>query len=288
MRANNFKVFSYPYLASFSNDYKNNEFKLDCVAPCINGRCLFRFTYSIADSNLLEKIKSHLMTVVLRISNPSTGYINFLKFNDDSCVCEFEEDVMELDGDILIVAYLISSSDFKIDFDTLSDEWKDLKPIIQTNDTIGESEHRIITITHKKKGQKKSIFSWAIRDEMKVGEPIDYTLNTDRIVFSLPKDTMVLFNNVKKASPHSINTIFIIPIISEILCKMKDVDSDFNLSNSNKKWYKVILRKYEEAFKVSPFESDMNNYKAAQILVGESPVHLALSNVDKGLKEWRN
>jgi len=285
VRMNKLKVFSYPYLADFSSDYESSSFTID-VTPSANGKKIgFRIQYQIFNDAISEQISSGKLRIVARLACSTMGYVETARFDAGNAYVTVLADPLEVDGDVDIVAYLISNVDVSFSNPDLSKEWIDQPSFVQRGNVIGESNVRTVTVHHPGDGSKASIFRWVPNLTAQPGDPFIMDLSGNRIVFKVAKEQMTQFQHLQAKTEPLIITSFLVPAFSEILADMAETTPDgdteggasaFNSANGAKGWYKRIIAKYESVFSEEPYDGDKDPVFAAQKLLG-NPVPDMLS-----------
>lgn len=277
MRTNKLKVFSYPYLADFSSDYESSSFTIN-VTPSANGKKLgFQIQYQISNATILEQISSGKLRIVARLACSAMGFVEIARFDAGNAYVTMTANPLEVDGDVDIVAYLISNVDVSFSNPDLSKEWINQPSFVLKGNVIGESNVRTVTVHHPGDGSKASIFRWVPNLTAQPGDPFIMDLSGNRIVFKVAKEQMTQFQHLQAKSEPLIITSFLVPAFSEILANMSETTSDsdveggisaFNSANGAKGWYKRILAKYENVFGSEPNNGDKDPVFAAQKLLG--------------------
>lgn len=272
MQTNRFKIYSFPYFADFTSDYKKAVFHIDARAEYENSSetIIFRINYSINNDYINRLISNEDIRVAVRIACKPLGFQKTINVPSNATSIKYQVNSLDVDGDIDIDAFLVTNKDIRLSDSSFSKEWEDEEPYIESGNVIGESNTYVISTDHYRDGSKQSIVSFTEVRSMDDKEFFDVDLSSDRIVFRLSSRMYKHYNKVSKKNEESIIVDFLIPIFTYILQQMKeeqDSDNTFNITNRNKEWYKVICNKYEKELNVDPCTSEIKPFVAAQTLL---------------------
>lgn len=294
-RMTRYRVFSYPYLSSFTDDYKNTNFELKVIPGKSDGKIAISAYYSFTNGDQIASlIERGLVKVVLRVSCTKLSYIRVYDFVSTNNSVDFSINPMDVTDSVDFVAYLIATNDFEYSCDRASKEWQGIVTKIQKNNVIGESNEETVVIKHEASKGRQSIFNFVEdRDETKKeNAPIKTNFTGDHIVFALTSAQLDLYRGLQKKMPQMIVSSILLPVMTEIIASMRGVPSedadgeatveksDFSQKYEAKNWYQIIRAKYVEMIGKDPENNFSDDpYMAAQILL-KSPVYntLALTN----------
>lgn len=278
MQTNKKQTASFPYLSEELNDYKKTKFNLDIHIGQSEKELCFEATYTINNEDIDKLILEGKLIVVIKLFCQPVGLNLSKKVSVDTRNARFIVNKMDVDKGIEFTAHLIANEGFLYSNSDLSKEWIDDEYWIEKFNDIGTSNKVIVPIEHMKQGKKNSIFRFQENIQMQDAEPVTYKLNEDIICFVMSHKTKLFYDKIQSKNPEAILTTFIIPALTDILRQMKENDdanpeeyNEFNSYHQNKKWYKVIVEKYSKILGQDPTTSDVEPFKAAQILV-HSPV----------------
>ena len=290
-RNKRYRTYPFPYLADFSDDYLKTQFNLDVNYTSQENDVVFDIYYSINNEEISEWIKKKLIRVVAKISCVPMGFCKTLEFPSDSNRLEAKYDTMLLDGDVLIDAYLVSEETIDLTNQDLSDFWKTEKAIVEEHNIIGESNERVVTVTHAKIGSSKSIFKFVANRRKAKEDPYSVDLtNDDCIAFILSKESFESFKQIRNKRKEYVYSLYIIPALADILRQMINspaedggevVPNDFNIKYCNKRWYVVLQDKYRKAFGFDPTEGNKHPLEAAQEIIDKFTVINMLAKARK-------
>ena len=287
MQTNRFKIYSYPYFAEFTSDYKKAEFHIEGRAEYDNSNesIIFGVSYSINNDYINKLIANDDVRVAVRIACKPLGFQKTVSVPSNAQSIKYVINSLDVDGDVDIDAFLVTNKDIKLSDYSFSKEWEGEEPFIEIGNVIGESNTYVISIDHYRDGGKQSIVSFTEVRAMDDKEYYDVDLGGDRIVFRLSSRMYKHYNKVCKKNEESIIVDFLIPEFTNILQQMKEDENGDNTFNSfykNKEWYKVISNKYEREFHRDPCNSDIKPIVAAQLLlkVGNKKLNAAFKEMD--------
>lgn len=272
MQTNRFKIYSFPYFADFTSDYKKAVFHIDARAEyeSFSETIIFRINYSINNDYINRLISNEDIRVAIRIACKPLGFQKTINVPSNATSIKYQVNSLDVDGDIDIDAFLVTNKDIRLSDSSFSKEWEEEEPYIESGNVIGESNTYVISTDHYRDGSKQSIVSFTEVRSMDDKEFFDVDLSSDKIVFRLSSRMYKHYNKVSKKNEESVIVDFLIPIFTYILQQMKeeqDSDNTFNITNRNKEWYKVICNKYEKELNVDPCTSEIKPFVAAQTLL---------------------
>ena len=275
MQTNRFKIYSYPYFADHSSDYKKNQFHIEGRAEYKENdeRIVFGVQYSIDNDYINKLISQNLVRVVVRAACKPLGYLDVFEVPSDSSSVRFEVESLDVDGDVDLDAFLVTNEDIRLKDQSLSKDWDTEEPYVEKGNVIGESNTYVISTDHYKDGGKKSIVSFTEVRNMDGEECFKFDLSGNRIVFKLSPKMYKQYKKVCNKNEESIIVDFLVPTFATILQRMseKDGENTFNSDNSHKEWYKVISNKYEKEFHRDPCSELEEPLVAAQLLLRVGP-----------------
>lgn len=272
MQTNRFKIYSYPYFADFTSDYKKSEFHIEGRAEYNHSEeaIVFGVSYSINNDYINKLISKDEVRVAIRIACKPLGFQRTINIPSNSTSIKYSVNSLDVDGDIDIDAFLVTNKTIKLSDSSFSKEWEDESPYVEKGNVIGESNTYVISTDHYRDGGKQSIVSFTEVRAMDDKEFFDVDLSGDRIVFRLSSRMYKHYNKVSKKNEESIIVDFLIPEFTHILQQMKedgDSDNTFNTFYKNKEWYKVITNKYLKELNRDPCTSEISPLVAAQMLL---------------------
>lgn len=272
MQMHRLKIYSFPYFADFTNDYKKSSFHIEGRSEYdpSDETIVFSLNYQIDNDYINKLISSKKVSVIAKISCKHFGFVKMIEFPFEHNSTKIAIKSLDIEGDIDIDAYLLTAEDIQINDETLSNDWKDLNPVVLKGNVIGESNTYVITVNHYHDGGKQSIVSFVEKVSLQDEDYYQVDLSGDRICINLPKKMYKQYCKVASKNEESIITDFLIPVFAKIFTQMKEipnVDNQFNNDNCFKEWYKVLSNKYEKEFNLDPKEGKMDPLEAAQKLL---------------------
>ena len=288
MQTNKQQTASFPFLGGGISDYKKTVFDLKVERGFFkDGKILLEATYSINNDEINELISNGKLSVVVSLFCQPVGLNISKKIPADAKNIRFIVDKMDVDKALEFSALLVVEEPFLYTNSDLSNDWSGEEYYIEKYNEIGVSAKVVIPVEHKKEGKKSSIFQFQELPTLDPLAPAYYDTDGDVIYFIVPRQLFKMYNKVQSRKHEVILASFIIPALTDILRQMinpSDTEiNDFNLTNENKKWYRVITEKYKALYKKDPCDGEVEPYKAAQALV-KSP----LNNLLAFVKNWIN
>lgn len=281
-----YKTYSFPFLAEYTTDYKKTQFLLDAKHLSKEGYIHLMISYTISNDEINQLIKNNKLKVVAKVVCSSMGFNKTVEFDKDANTKEVQYDSMTLDGDVSITAYLVSVEDINYNNLDLSSDWMETTVRILAHNIIGESDERIITVKHVKSGTRKSIFKFTKDVNLLEGDPFKISLaEDDAIIFILPDGDWTRFYSLRNKNVESIVTLYIIPVLTDILRRMIDPirfddegcmldEAEFTAKHQSKTWYRVIEDNYRKVFEGKEArEGNIEPIEAAQTIVSKYAIH---------------
>lgn len=287
-----YKTYSFPFLAEYTKDYKKTKFILNLHYTSEKEMVRFQVDYSINNDELIKLIKNETIKVAVKIVCRRMGFSKTFEVSSEHNSIEVSYDSMRFEGDVEIKAFLVAKKEFVVENPDLSDAWINERATVQANNVVGESNERIVTITHIKSGCSKSIFKFTY--DLKKTDDAPYSVDLterDCIVFRLSKKTYRQFESIRNKGKEFVYTLYVIPTMADILRQMINekvpegeeiINNDFNINHANKRWYIVISENYEKAFNgVDPTEGTIHPLEAAQTIIDRYAVGNMLTTAKK-------
>ena len=288
MQTNKQQTSSFPYLSQELNNYKKTKFDLKVARGVSDKQICFEATYSIDNQEINQLILDKKLAVVVKLFCQPVGLNISKRVPYDAKNIKFYVNKMDVEKGVEFTAHLIVEESFSYTNSDLTKEWAGDNYWVEKYNDIGTSSKVTVPLEHKKEGRKSSIFQFQENINLDPLSPVTYKLNDDIIYFIVPKQMKKLYDKVQNRKSEVILASFIIPALTDILRQMHESPdseemNEFNAQYEDKKWYKVITEKYKKIIKQDPTESDVEPYKAAQLLV-KTPINNLLSFV----KNWVN
>lgn len=291
-----YKTYSFPFLAEYTTDYKKTEFLLEVQHLSTASKIRLNLSYTVSNDEINEKIKTQKLKVVAKVVCTTMGFSKTVEFDDRANVKEIEFDSMSLEGDISVIAYLVSAKDIDYTNNDLSSDWSGKNVRILANNIIGESNERIVTARHVKTGTRKSIFRFTKNLNLEIGAPFKISLIDDAaILFIIPEGNWNAFYKLRNKNVESIVVLYIIPVLTDIFRQMIDPvrldddgcimeEADFTTRHQHKTWYRVIEENYRKAFEGKEArDGSIEPLEAAQTLIAKFATNNILSFCSRNL-----
>lgn len=277
MQTNKQQITSFPFLGINSKDYKTTSFDLEVTKGNSLNELYFEAKYSIDNLEVQNLVNDKHVFVVIELTCQSVGLHISKVVPEDAKHIKFVVKNMAVDKNISFIGYLIAADDFDFSCADFSKAWGEESYFIQKDNVIGMTPKITIPINHKKVGAKSSIFSFQEQLNMDDLAAIQYELKQENILFKMPHSVYRNYLKIQKRKPEIVLTSLIVPVLTDILRRMKedpmtDTKNEFNSLHEDEKWYQVIEDKFNLIFKEEPQDSDIDPFKAAQLLV-KSPVY---------------
>lgn len=275
------KLYPYPVLNEFSNDYVESEFTLDISCRKLKKSLEFNFEVFLTDIAISELIDSEAAEIVIHIECPQTCYRKLYKFN------EYNFNII-LDSNLVnevveICPFIISSKDLNnFKSSNFNPIYEDLSFQIEKYNVlaVGRQVNFEIEKDYDSLKNVKSIFAIIPNYEEKNVVLNDYS--DDTICIKVPYDQFITYKSFGKFPENIpvIHSVLIIPILVEIFEKLKnDVNSWDDLED--RRWFKALQKAFTK--KQVSFDkeslSTFDSFKSAQLII-ESPILTVFKNME--------
>jgi hypothetical protein len=295
MPAKRYKVFSYPYLSSFTKDYVNSAFTISEEISKQDARreFLISIVYKIKNDEINDLILDGTVKAIARITCASTCYSATVELNPEDATGKLIVGVMDIGDDVEITGYVIATDSFEFSNSDLSRVWAGQTCFIEKGNVIGESNTIELKIKHKGDSSSSSIYNFIWDKGLQENSPYNVNLSKDRITIGLPKKRFEQFKKLQLNTAYVpfLLTGILLPVISQIYalmyepeysdCENKDTYeyNDFNKKHRGKTWYNTLFKKHVDLVGKSPYE-DSNAVVAAQKVL-ESPFGTMFDNLSQ-------
>ena len=294
MRMLKYKVFSYPYLADFTDDYIDSFFTIDVDRKKQGNKLKLSITYSLTDDTLLNMVDRGQIFVAAKITSPTVATSKAYRFELGQRTLSVGLGPLEFEKEVCIVCYLVADGDFYIENQNLSPLWQGIRSFVQKGNLIGETEEAVVKINRHQDGEADSIFNFTIGKNLDAGSLFAMDLKNDHILFILSKEDFDTFNRIQYKASDAIVSGVLLPCLVQIFSNMKEPDAanegidttnDFNRDNQKWMWYQVLVDHFKRLYpEDDPKHTGIEPFKIAQEIL-KSPLSKMFTFSDQALKK---
>jgi hypothetical protein len=267
------KLFPYPVLAEYTDDYINSAFNLE--VSLLQGRHDLSFTFtSILDNKEIEKmIDDDRFIYAMHIECGATCYRKLITFKDN--IKKIIIKSSEVADTIKFCPFIIAKEDIKKYYNTcFNSDYANISFDLEKNNivAVGKQSNVIIEKDYDDLANVPSIF--CIIPDKDGLETIAYDLNnsTGRILIKIPQAEFLDYKlcAINQQAWPILHSMLIVPILVDIFELLKN-DSSWE-DYSEKRWHRNIVK----ALKKLDFDyneessKDFDAYKYAQLLLANS------------------
>ena len=275
MKLNN-RLFPYPILSPYFNDYKEVDFEADIDVLQNPNHIQLKISVRLTEPYIKKMVEDGLIEYVLQLECSMTSYRESIRFSDDSFEYRVPEDLIE--DKLSIRVFMVATQELE-DYEpsNLVDDYDGLKFDLDQFSIIGIASYRTVKI-EKEKNQIKnvaSIFS-IVKKMSNKKKDFQFELNGDRIRIEVPEEYLEKYNilNRNPNNKYALMSIIIAPVFIKVLDMVK---SDSEETYSMFKWHSALLHLMDK--KKLSLEED--SYVIMQKLL-ENPFGEALVNLAGG------
>lgn len=278
------KLYPYPVLASFNNDYKESSF--DIVVDEVVGEkeITLHFTPQLENIDIKQLILSGKAAFVIHIECPYTCYRQTVKvpFEGTKTIIS----ASNLDTVVNICPFVVATEDIKeYRSELFDDEFEGISFDLERGSVLALGYERVIHIDKEDDNLASipSIFSVTeIIDPKKEDMVLD--CSGEKISIALPSKAFRKFVTQNNSNPNAqpvLHAMLIIPALTSCLDEVKYSEDDYYLYD-NKRWFRAI-QKAAKKLNINITEETIktiNTFDLAQKLMKNATIN-GIVNLDK-------
>lgn len=276
------RVFPYPVLSEFTNDYKSGFFRSEIDTENDGETLILRFKCSLENEMLSDMLRKKTVVIAHHIENPQTGYRRAVSVYDLDC--QYFINKNDINGRLTISTFIVASDDvrnytnneFHEDYHGFMFDF-DRGTIIAVADQYTINiEKNLLDILNR-----ESIFS-IVRNSDKSKSVIENDITNDKIIIKITEDDYSNLSNIKSipSLQSTINSIFVIPVLVDVMHRIVNTSpEERDINYGMLAWYRVIRKALKTNFNIDIDEEHVENFRIlslSQKLVG-SPISNTLS-----------
>lgn len=266
------RLFQYPVLSPYTNDYTNEVFELTIEQELINESIMtFHIDFRLSESTLKQWIQSNSASFSVLIDCPKTSYREVFKSQNAQFTIKIPFnsliDVVKIQGFIILNEDV--NSFYSSNFNPL---FADSEFTLKRHSVLGVSQEYKIDIEPEDDAFKtvNSIFK-VIKQTNLNDDEIDINYLSDYIQIFISSNRYREYKEVErqtKQNPQLLHAMLVIPVLNNILLEIKEFKTD----EIDFKWFKSM----QEIFKDKGLEleevlsSDQSKFNIANVLL-DSP-----------------
>jgi hypothetical protein len=269
------KTFPYPYLASFSRDYKTAKFGFSLDYDNQEGNSRIVLSYTLENPNLQDLIRKNVLGVFAVYSCTGTALKAIKPFAPDSQRLEINIKTGEATGKIRFTLMIVAEEDFDFQDSDFSDDYQDISFKIEKGNVIGESDDIDLFFNHREAdGNKRSLFVKSIDKNMLPEDGARIIYRNDVIDIAMSQETYTAIRKMEFdfAKRPLIFSTFLVPALATTLALMNEVEgadgspieNPFVNDNEDKAWFQAI----EDKLAGKEYNAG-DEYAIAQRMLGE-------------------
>lgn len=273
MKLNN-RLFPYPILSPYFNDYNNVDFEADITIQQSSHSIQVNIRITLTEPYLLQMVEDGIIEYVLQLECAMTSYRDSIRFSED--YYEYRIPVEMIEEQLNVRVFILATQQLE-DFgpSNLVDDYEGLKFDLDEFSIIGIASYRNVKI-EKEKDQIKhvaSIFSIVKKIE-NIKKEFIFEPNGDRIRIEISEEYIEKYNilNRNPKNKFALMSVIIAPVLLKVIELIKEDEED---SYSMFKWYSSIAQMMEKKKIGLEEDSYIIMQKLLEYPLGESLLSLA-------------
>lgn len=282
-----YKLYPYPVLSSFSNDYIDCTFQAEVEAIKDIGDIVFKMNIIMDNAELECFINQNKIEYLFHIECSQTSYRTIVKSSDVMNIKRIPE--AKLNGKVSVCTFMVAKEDIlNYSNHKLNTDYEDMTFYIAKGSILGIGGQTNIEITKEMEHLAKipSIFS-ILRKDTEDNEGMQIELLPDKIKVWLPNEDFYNYRNISTRPTFIpiVHSMIIMPVLIYAFEMIKQNGAD---EYESYRWFKSIekkLSRWKMDFKNELLEKP--SYELAQKLL-DLPIKRALfsmANIGEGEEE---
>ena len=273
MKLNN-RLFPYPILSPYFNDFKEVDFEADITILQTSHSVQINTSIKLTEPYIKQMVEDGIIEYVLQLECAMTSYRESIRFSEDTFEYKVSEELLE--DKLNIRVFMVASQELEDYGPThLVEDYDGLKFDLDEFSIIGIASYRSVKI-EKEKDQIKnvaSIFSIVKKMNNKKSDFL-FDVNSDRIRIELPSEYIEKYNilNRNPNNRYALMSIIIAPVLLRTIELLKTDSED---SYSMFKWYDSLLQLIDKKKISLEEDSYLIMQKLLENPLGDALVYLA-------------
>jgi len=259
--------YPYPILMEEKVDFKTSIIKVRYLYQCLKDGHVIKIECDVQNEEIKQLISNKKACYAVQIESPNALYRNMFEFYDEDDIkikLGNDEVIDYIDIGIAILAKQDMPNYKNEDF---VDAYEDINMKVGKNEILAvcHNVRQIIISNNETLKEVHSIFNVQKNSEI---DNIKYDPNHNRILIMVPEETgnIYLKSRQSKEKIRILNSILLMPIMTNIINDMKECEEEF----SNRSWFKTLIKKMDEIAKEKNTSRESlleNSFETAQILL---------------------
>ena len=262
-----YKIFPYPVIANYLNDYKNAKFEVEITVNRDGKNVEFVISDKLENEEIDKMIKNGLLKMVSHFECSKTGYRKVFDIRDNNKVIIHES---QLNGKLQICTFVITAN--KINGYTnkdFHDDFRGMKFDFEAGSILGIANQIDFNVEKNKDDLKNTESIFSIQKNMDSNENnmlID--INMNKICIKLPEETYSIYKNLSSQFElrNLLNSIVILPALIFVFAELSKIDENERYeSYSTYGWYKSLRKTIKESFDIEIESIEFNNQNIIEL-----------------------
>lgn len=279
-----YKLFPYPVLAEFSDDYKNNKFLCNSSIEKIRDAITFKLEAKVEDKTLKNFIDNDKARYIFHIECPQTSYRTIVKTKEQ--LIYHVVDAGKIVDRVQICVFIVAIDEiYNYTNEQFADDYKGIAFNLERGNILAIGGQFNITVDKQKEelGKIPSIFS-ILRKTAKKEKDLSVDVYDNKVKIWLPEKEY--YNYQRMAKIHNLqpvlHSVIVLPVLTYIFDEIKKGGID---DFEEYRWFKSI-RKSLKLEKINLNNDTLNHY--ASIFLAQKVLNMPISRALDSLIQGSN
>ncbi len=269
-----YKLFPYPVLSPYADDYKNGKFdvSIDIVEDGYDLR--IDFVASLSSDGLMDLIKSGTAKYVYHLECAQTGFRTVIQTDKINEIYMLSN--KKVNGNLQICPFIVAVNDIKgYSNPDFHNDYNDVSFDIEAGCILAVSKMATIKISKDtdELSNTASIFSVVMNKDTSCNQML-VDMTGRKILIKLPLNDYYCYKQLRKTplAQSILNAMTIVPTLTYVLEEIKSLSATDRADLEENLWYRVLSRTLLTKFNVDIESSDFSgqNYlELAQKLISD-------------------
>ena len=239
------KLYPYPVLSGFTDDYVNSNFEMDCIPQKGIRELNFSITFTLKNDEMQKLIYNDLAEYVVHIECPYTAYRTVIKSKE--AIIEKKISEHKLNGKVSICGFIIAKKDIpKFKNSSFNEDYNEMQFNINRGNILAVAGKYIINITKETEELAKipSIFTICKCAE-DTDESMKFDISGEKIAITLCQES---FDNYKilSSTPNMLPIIHSMLIVPALIYTFETLKKEGLDEFIELRWFKSIEKALEK------------------------------------------
>lgn len=256
-----YKLYPYPVLSSFSNDYKRGSFKTEIKVERDGYNMRLKFSSELTSESLLNCIHLGSAKYVYHIECAQTGFRKVVK--TDKAQDEYVIEHKSVNGKIQICCFIVAVEDIK-DYSSsdFHDDYQGLSFDIEAGCVVAVGNMTTIDVSKDidDLANTPSIFN-IIKNSDETCKEMLVDMTQRKIIIKLPLSDFYSYKalSTNPLAQPILNSLTIVPALTYVLEELKALSVQERSENAEALWYKVISKVLATQFQCNIESEEFSN-----------------------------